>query len=208
MKARPIAATKRRNREESMQRLQKAALEIFSKVGYDAATTRMVAKKAGLNESLIQRYFDGKSGLLLSILQTFTDAEEEQVSKIPVKENLIDELNAFYEFQLDKCWRLRGLMKIVISRAIVDKKVGDEMGRKLVRGGIPYLLPRLEKLKAAGKIRDDIDLMVAAFSISSMSFTVGFMAQVVFGRDREELKRQLAETARLLTFALSPSSAT
>jgi sensor histidine kinase regulating citrate/malate metabolism len=64
----------------------------------------------------------------------------------------------------------------------------------------------LEKLKAAGKIRNDIDLMVAAFSVSSMSFTVGFMAQVVFRRDREELKRQLQETARLMAFAMAPKS--
>jgi DNA-binding transcriptional regulator YbjK len=57
------AKTKKRSRKKSSQRILQAALEIFSKVGYDAATTKMISKRAGLNESLIQRYFTSKSNL-------------------------------------------------------------------------------------------------------------------------------------------------
>lgn len=190
-------AMKRRNREDSVGRLRQAALEVFSKVGYDAATTRMVAKKAGLNESLIQRYFEGKAGLLISLINSFLEAEKAEVAKIPVGETLEQELLFFYEYRLEKCWNMREMMKVVIGRAMVDKKVSEEMSRHVSTAGVPHLLPRLEALQKAGKIRPDLNLPMVAFAISSVGFTVGFMAQIVFRRNRDELRAQLGETARM-----------
>lgn len=198
------ARPKRRNREESILRFQKAALEVFSKVGYDAATTRMVAKRAGLNESLINRYFEGKSGLLLSVLNSYVAAEQAAVAKHPVAETLLDEILFFFDYQMEKCWRMRELMKIVISRSFVDKKISQEMANRVGKAGIPHLLPRLEALKAKGKIRADADLLVTAHALSSVAFTASFMAQVVFGRDKEEIRQNLQETARLFLRALAP----
>ena len=195
--------SKRRSREESSERLLKAAVEVFSKVGYDASTTRMVAKKAGLNESLIHRYFESKSGLLIAVLNHFISCEKSEVALTPVAATVNDELNFFFEYTFEKHWRMRELMKVVVSRMIVDKKISDEMAKNLFRGGIPYLLPRLEKLQNEGKMRKDIDLPAIAFSLSAISFTVSFMAQVVLRRDRDELRKQLRETARVMAESLS-----
>jgi AcrR family transcriptional regulator len=49
--------------------LLKAAKEVFAKLGFNGATTKMIAKKADMNESLIGRYFQGKYGLLLTLIQ-------------------------------------------------------------------------------------------------------------------------------------------
>ncbi|MBY0415557.1 MAG: TetR family transcriptional regulator [Bdellovibrionales bacterium] len=64
-----IIRAKQKNREATEERLLLAAEHVFSKYGYNGATTRMIAKKADINMALITRYFDGKYGLLLKILE-------------------------------------------------------------------------------------------------------------------------------------------
>lgn len=45
-----------------------AALELFARDGYNATSTRKVAKYAGVSEGLIFRHFENKEGLLKAIL--------------------------------------------------------------------------------------------------------------------------------------------
>jgi len=46
------------------QRLVRAALELFTSVGYHLTTTPLIAKKAGVAEGTIYRHFDSKQHLL------------------------------------------------------------------------------------------------------------------------------------------------
>ena len=54
---------------ESATRLLDAAEKVFAVVGYDAATTRVIAKKAAVNSALIQYHFGGKSRLYEAVLE-------------------------------------------------------------------------------------------------------------------------------------------
>lgn len=47
----------------SRERLLEAAVDVFGKYGFEAATTRMIAKEAGVNIATIPYYFNGKDGL-------------------------------------------------------------------------------------------------------------------------------------------------
>lgn len=48
---------------DSKERILAAALEAFAELGFDGATTREIAQRAGVNLGLIQYYFDGKENL-------------------------------------------------------------------------------------------------------------------------------------------------
>lgn len=47
----------------SRERLLEAAVDVFGKHGFEAATTRMIAREAGVNLAAIPYYFSGKEGL-------------------------------------------------------------------------------------------------------------------------------------------------
>ncbi|HET7790951.1 MAG TPA: TetR/AcrR family transcriptional regulator [Gemmatimonadales bacterium] len=53
--------------EHTRQRLVRAALELFTQDGYEAATTGRIARKAGVAEGSIYRHFTGKAQLLNEI---------------------------------------------------------------------------------------------------------------------------------------------
>src|SRR5256885_1648577 len=64
----PCAVARRRDKEAPKKALCAAAVEVFARSGFDGATTREVATRAGVSEGLIQRYFGGKAGLLQAIV--------------------------------------------------------------------------------------------------------------------------------------------
>lgn len=87
----PIAKTKDRANTEA--RLIEAAEKIFSQVGFEGATTRMIAQEAGTNLSLINRYFDGKYGLLIALVKKAVTNFLKQNSTIRLK--TVSNLNSF-----------------------------------------------------------------------------------------------------------------
>jgi len=52
-----------REDEDKRERILAAALETFSERGFDGATTREIAARAGVNLGLLQYYFEGKENL-------------------------------------------------------------------------------------------------------------------------------------------------
>ncbi len=63
--------------QETRERLLAAAREVFHADGFDRASTRVIAARAGVNAALIFRYFGSKAGLyeaaVLTPLESFVD---------------------------------------------------------------------------------------------------------------------------------------
>ena len=58
----------RNNTIKSRQRLIDAGVDVFGQYGYEAATTRMIARKAKVNIASIPYYFNGKEGLYQAVV--------------------------------------------------------------------------------------------------------------------------------------------
>jgi len=63
---------KRKSQDKTPQgakeRLLEAATDVFGRHGYEAATTRMIAKEAKVNIAAIPYYFNGKEGLYFAVI--------------------------------------------------------------------------------------------------------------------------------------------
>jgi AcrR family transcriptional regulator len=57
--------------------LLRAARAAFDELGYDRATTREIGDRAGVDPSLIARYFDSKEGLFLAAIGTISEDDHE-----------------------------------------------------------------------------------------------------------------------------------
>jgi len=55
--------------DQTREALILAALEVFGRNGYDAASTRAIAEAAGVNQALIGYHFGGKHGLYLGVFE-------------------------------------------------------------------------------------------------------------------------------------------
>lgn len=151
---------KKRDRSASERSLLKAAEDVFSKHGFKGATTRMIAKKAGVNESLIGRYFDGKMGLLIAIIERYVLEDDIHTNlTYPAQATLEAELLGFakFKYELD-CKKNFDFFKIVLSQAIVDAKFCKRIRETIPMFYQPQLEERLMNLQKAGKIHQEIDV--------------------------------------------------
>ena len=72
----PAGGPRRRDSAGSRRALLDAARTLFNERGFDRTTVRDIGELAGLDPTLIARYFGSKSGLYLAILRTDFAAEE------------------------------------------------------------------------------------------------------------------------------------
>jgi AcrR family transcriptional regulator len=59
--------------EETRARIIDAALRLFGAHGFDGASTRDIAREAGVNAPALQYYFDNKEGVYLACIDYFVD---------------------------------------------------------------------------------------------------------------------------------------
>lgn len=199
------AKGKKRDRSASERSLLKAAEEVFSKHGFKGATTRMIAKKAGVNESLIGRYFDGKMGLLIAIIERYVlDDDVHTNLTYPSQPTLEAELLGFAKFKYDlDCKKNFDFFKIVLSQAIVDAKFGKRIRETIPMFHQPQLEARLNDLKNAGKIRPDVDVQNLIKGLSIFMFGNIISQRVLGGTSDLETYKTLEDFIKRYSSSLS-----
>jgi AcrR family transcriptional regulator len=198
---------RRRDREATKQALLAAGVEVFAEHGYDAATTRAVAQAAGVNEQLIQRYFGGKAGLLLAIIERFGEQERGCCALPPPCTSVEAEIRGFLEFQLEHAAAVGKISKVALYRSLSDPEVACAIGRQFAETRVVLLNKRLEALRARGLIDPDADLEAAATALASLSFGLAFVDQLVFGADCALLRRVARHVASVYAAGLRPPRA-
>lgn len=183
--------------------LLQAATAVFAECGYEAATTREVAARAGCAEGLIHRYFGGKRGLLIAILGEKAEEWARAFrADLPHRATVREEIEALLLWALDAMWERREFMRVTVSQAAINPEVGQTIA-ELNAGRTALIRERLEHHRAAGRVRADADLDLVAETVAGLGFLGGFVAQVMLGADREHERRVIGETARVIARGLS-----
>ena len=190
------APKQKRSREKSKQRILKAALEVFSKVGYDAATTKMISQRAGLNESLIQRYFQSKFNLLMEVTHSSIEAVNKE-TPYPPASTPEDEIYNFLVSKLQHNDQNKNFLRVFFSRLLIDPKVRAELKKK---HGHPapdlFFRDRLQEFQKKGEIKRDVNIDNLVRSLTAHSLSVGLFERIFFEKDIETCKEQFREFTR------------
>ncbi len=198
---------RKRDKEAAKRAFLDAARDVFAERGFDAATTREVASRAGLNEQLIQRYFGGKAGLLTALLERHGHEEAEGACSLPPPAGSVEEeIASFLAFQVDRAWRCRDLTKVAMDRALVDERVAKEMAETAAGCRVPALVERLEAARDRGEVDPEHDLRAVAEGIATLSLGLGFLDRVVFNRCQHRGAEVARTLAKVVARGLSPSN--
>lgn len=187
---------KKRNREESTRRILQAGLEVFSEVGYDAATTKLISKRAGLNESLIQRYFKSKSNLLVEVTYSCAAALSKEPPYSPAQTPQ-EEIYHFLINRLENFKKNIRFFRVILSRILVDPKVGLELQR--AKPSELFFRERLSLFQKKGLIRANLDIDDLVLLITNQSFAIALMELILTEKSIESCKKQLLFFSKSLT---------
>ena len=163
------AKVAKKNRSLTEAKLIEAAELVFSQVGFEGATTRLIAQKAGTNLSLINRYFDGKYGLLIALIKKKSERFTIVELGYP-KQNRIDvELVHYCDFLLSIYIEEINLLKVCLSQFLSDPKFLKKYRDTLLNTNFnPQIVERLQSLtkkEDVPKILLDIDFFVLGLLI-------------------------------------------
>ncbi len=198
----------RQDRDLRQRALVEAATALFAEHGFEAATTHEVAERAGCAEGLIHRYFGGKQGLLVAVMQSKQQYVSEEFERaIPRADDLETEIATILVWQLDQMWQVRDFMAVCVSESVIHEELGRLVGEGIDQKRVDLIIERLERHREAGRIVPEADLHAIAHALTALGFASGFFAQVVFQRDRSELRDHLRYVARLMAQAISPNHA-
>jgi len=192
--------TKKRDKAKSQNRILQAGLEVFSERGYDAATTKMVAERAGLNESLIQRYFGGKAGLLSAVNRMSMQAMMAQVP-YPPRQTPEEEIFHCMKHKMEHDGKNLPFVRVIISRVLIDEQLRKEMLPPPKRF---FLQDRLEEFKKNNQIASDVNIQAIVEIIMSQSFIVGMLERIMFQHSNQECLKQFRIFAHVIARGIAP----
>ena len=197
----------KRDKELRRQALIDAATAVFAERGYENATTREIAERAGCAEGLIHRYFAGKRGLLLAILEGRAHrVVEDFVLALPDCPTVAGEIRNVLLWHLDTMWERRDFMRVAVSQAAVDLEVGRTINEGIHNERTRLILEKLQRHRRAGRVSRTADLPGTAQAIANLGFALGFSFQVSLGQDRDEAKRIALAAADALGRGISRRS--
>lgn len=160
---------------DTHQKLLEAAARVFAIRGLDGATTREIAREAGVNEVTLFRHFQSKDNLLAAVLQRTFDRPEglggnAAAADPPEPGDLRSELRR-YVVRYEELIR----QNVLLLRTLIGEIHRYSEHEVKVFKGIfaPLKVDLLAVLHAArerGEIRPEIDPLVAANLLGSMIF--------------------------------------
>lgn len=194
-----------KDKEQRQLALIDAANAVFAERGYDVATTREIAERAGCAEGLIHRYFAGKRGLLLAILkhkgETFNS---EWGSLLPDRDSVQDEIEAILLHDIDSKIERSNFMRICVSQASIDPEIGAAVRDGVRARQVEFIAAKLQRHQDAGRIHPDVDIDALAYTIGGLGFATGFMYVVAFGGARQDAEHIARESAAAIARGIAP----
>lgn len=193
---------KTRNRSVKERALIRAATRLFAGQGYDSTKTREIAAMAGCAEGLIHRYFKGKAGLLLAIVQSRVAQEVSDISvQVPMAHKLEDEIRHLVEWEVDRMWADRDFLKIVMPRALLDPALGKMVNKMGPERRCEIISARL---RTFSKSRDLLaeDIRAIAEFVGSIGYLFGFLRPVLLRQNRKLSRRTAASITDILLRSL------
>ena len=183
-------------------RMIQAAIAVFSEHGYEKATTRELAERAGVSEGLIYRHFGGKRELLFASLEAERDGSPATFEPMPASATLEQHLGSILKNRMSRMMQHRDFMRVCMSLAAIDSELGQLMVT-IEQQTVANLVQHLETLREQGKISPTADLDAAASGLNMLVFGMAFNWQVIFGRSKAYAERYATSLAAILTNGLS-----
>jgi TetR/AcrR family transcriptional regulator, cholesterol catabolism regulator len=146
-----------------------AAITVFDKKGYQAATVQDIATEAGIVKGTLYYYIKAKDDLLFEVMDS-------------VQKQLVPMLNQIHDANSSATQKLHAFVKSYVRHTVNNRKavgiflkefdsLSPKRRKKITESRDLYdkfVFDLLKEGRDAGEFADDIDLRVATFSIFGM----------------------------------------
>jgi len=203
---------KKLNLPEKEQKILEAAIDVFSERGFSGSTTSEIAKRAGVAEGTIFRYFKTKKDILRGVLiQMLNLAGEpiivEGVRKILLNtenKDLREVLKAFVKDRLEVLESVFPMIKIIITEALYHDDIREAFFQNIISKIFEIFTIFHRQMVERGLIRENVKALTMARSI--IGNIVLFLVYKQFFADKfnqEDIDKELDAVIDIIMYGIS-----
>jgi AcrR family transcriptional regulator len=186
---------------EIREKIIKAAIDAFSKYGYDRTRMDDVAKTADLSKGTIYLHFKSKEDLFYAICENNLAEAKQQISTMfAKKEDLVSEIERFYDVFRNKKTANEGVFFETIaesSRNAELRKALYKQRMNIFETAIGWVNLQIER----GFFRKNID--ANAIAVGLVSLYDGLTVNKLLGVSEDYNKKAWVETIRAIIIGIS-----
>jgi AcrR family transcriptional regulator len=185
--------------------LLEAASSIFSKKGYDNATTREIAVAAQCAEALIHRYYGGKNGLLVAVVkQGMIKIPSIDISQLPYRDSIEEEVRQVFHATAENLSARAQHIRITFSRALIDPDFDDFKKIVMRPERLAIVESRLRRYQADEKIDRAIDIAAATEMLLGGIFQLSFVHRQVMHISEDEYMAKASGFCTIFARGVAP----
>jgi AcrR family transcriptional regulator len=148
--------------EQTKERILEAAAQTFSREGIQGATTRQIAREAGVNEVTLFRHFKSKEQLLGAVLERGLASEIALMNEHSSwKENLRESMEKYARHYYSHLQKKQGFARAFIAEGQVLPESMQTMIANVIRPVRKRLIGILADAQQAGVLRPDVNVECA-----------------------------------------------
>lgn len=195
-------------REQKKQATRKAIMEVakvlFLEKGYEATSTELVARRAGIGSGTLFNYFSSKAELLVEVMRAeFSGMEERMDVSFEVQETAEATVRNYLTKRLEGFSLLeKKLFRELIVASLNAYQSKPEFLQSLMQLDFMFieeLVDLLKEIRRIGKLPDNFEIEIAAELIYS---SVMFETLIYLYQEERSLQEVLEQTGHKLTFIL------
>jgi AcrR family transcriptional regulator len=166
-----------------------AAARLFAQKGYENTRTLEIAREAGVNEALITRYFGGKEGLLMSVLQGADTGDFVRIEGLdPSIPDLRTALRKYFEQGRRMVEERESFMRIAMSRSLFQPELAVAVREKIIDRQMDVLMKGLqERLGERGVSAQEVE--ACAMLMGAVNHSFNFIVRKVHHMPDEKIDR-------------------
>ena len=175
---------------ETRKRILRAAREVFSERGYDAATFQAIAVRADLTRPAINHYFSDKLALYREVTKETNDVVvAASIERARSETTLAGRVSAFIDAATQADIENRTASAFLITVALESQRHHEEADS--VRATRDFLSWAIDDAISRGELAVDTDAAALTETLLAVLLGIGFYAGFVAKRELETVAQQL-----------------
>ena len=188
--------------EKRKNQILEAAVEVFSKKGYEGSTTKEIAKKAKVSEGTIFRYFETKKEILIYMLNVLIDQTlSEFVEQIENEHDPEEAIKSLLKLHNKFIVNNYDLLRILIYEVQFHKDLREEFRNSILDKIVDVSAGIIKEINP----NSDVDPYVASRAV--LGIFLGLVVANSFSKSEENVdeKKIISDVLDILTYGLKRS---
>ena len=191
-----------RNPDKARELLLQAAIRLFAEFGFDGVTVRDIAKRAGVNFSMISYHFGGKEALYRACIEEFGRTRVELsrglIGPVSSRDEFIEKLKLIIRHVLEEMGKQPELLRIISREIEAGLPIASEVFEATFLKVFRSIVEFYSRAQQQGYIKKDLDplfLMSMIHGTFMHQYKTDAIRKRYFGRsihDAEEREHVIA----------------